>query len=170
MLCPNCGKMLQAGKTFCSVCGTKVIKDKSDVPEETPANTSKGKPFDLKNASSKLFGIAKSVGSSVNDATGGKAGDLLQTAQKKIKVIGEESNIFSSGKSSAKYSESKEEEIKQETPSSEDIKPEKKSPLQPVQVLPQSDADELRKFKQLLDDGIITEEEYNAKKKQILGI
>lgn len=32
-----------------------------------------------------------------------------------------------------------------------------------------SQADELRKFKQLLDDGIITEEEYQNKKKQLLG-
>lgn len=31
-------------------------------------------------------------------------------------------------------------------------------------------ADELRKFKALLDDGIITQEEFDAKKKQILGL
>lgn len=31
-------------------------------------------------------------------------------------------------------------------------------------------AEELRKFKSLLDEGIITEEEFNAKKKQLLGI
>lgn len=29
---------------------------------------------------------------------------------------------------------------------------------------------ELRKYKQLLDEGVITQEEYNAKKKQILGL
>lgn len=33
-----------------------------------------------------------------------------------------------------------------------------------------SDADELIKFKSLLDDGVITQEEFNAKKKQILGL
>jgi len=33
-----------------------------------------------------------------------------------------------------------------------------------------SPADELRKFKGLLDDGIITQEEFDAKKKQILGL
>lgn len=33
-----------------------------------------------------------------------------------------------------------------------------------------SDADELRKYKQLLDDGIINQEEFDAKKKQLLGI
>ena len=33
-----------------------------------------------------------------------------------------------------------------------------------------SDADELLKFKELLDAGAITEEEYEAKKKQILGL
>ena len=33
-----------------------------------------------------------------------------------------------------------------------------------------SNADELRKFKELLDDGIITEEEFRVKKKQLLGL
>lgn len=33
-----------------------------------------------------------------------------------------------------------------------------------------SDADELMKFKKLLDDGVITQEEFDAKKKQILGL
>lgn len=33
-----------------------------------------------------------------------------------------------------------------------------------------SSADELRKFKGLLDDGIITQEEFDAKKKEILGL
>ena len=33
-----------------------------------------------------------------------------------------------------------------------------------------SAADELRKYKQLLDDGIITQEDYNTKKKQLLGL
>ena len=33
-----------------------------------------------------------------------------------------------------------------------------------------SSADEIRKFKALLDEGIITEEEFNAKKKQLLGL
>ena len=33
-----------------------------------------------------------------------------------------------------------------------------------------SAADEIKKFKELLDAGIITEDEFNAKKKQLLGI
>ena len=33
-----------------------------------------------------------------------------------------------------------------------------------------SPADELRKWKQLLDDGVITQEEFDAKKKQLLGL
>lgn len=33
-----------------------------------------------------------------------------------------------------------------------------------------SQADEIEKFKQLLDSGAITQEEYDKKKKQILGI
>lgn len=35
---------------------------------------------------------------------------------------------------------------------------------------PTSQIDEIRKFKELLDDGIITEEEFQVKKKQLLGI
>lgn len=34
----------------------------------------------------------------------------------------------------------------------------------------QNDADELRKYKELLDDGIISQEEFEAKKKQILDL
>ncbi len=37
-------------------------------------------------------------------------------------------------------------------------------------VIQNSPAEELKKFKELLDMGIITEDEFNAKKKQILGI
>jgi len=41
----------------------------------------------------------------------------------------------------------------------------------PAPVIQQStDADELAKFKALLDSGAITQEEYDAKKKQILGL
>ena len=38
------------------------------------------------------------------------------------------------------------------------------------QEIPQSAADELKKFKELLDSGIITQEEFDAKKKQLLGL
>jgi len=43
-----------------------------------------------------------------------------------------------------------------------------KQPAGAVQQL--SSADELKKFKELLDTGIITQEEFDAKKKQILGL
>ena len=33
-----------------------------------------------------------------------------------------------------------------------------------------SNADELKKYKELLDDGVITQEEFDAKKKQLLGL
>lgn len=33
-----------------------------------------------------------------------------------------------------------------------------------------SDADELRKYKSLLDDGVITQEEYDKKKREILKL
>lgn len=39
-----------------------------------------------------------------------------------------------------------------------------------TQKIPKSEAEELKKFKELLDSGIITEEEFNAKKKQLLGL
>ena len=38
------------------------------------------------------------------------------------------------------------------------------------QEIPQSNADELKKFKELLDMGVITQEEFDAKKKQLLGL
>jgi hypothetical protein len=38
------------------------------------------------------------------------------------------------------------------------------------QEIPQSNADELKKYKALLDEGIISQEEFNAKKKQLLGL
>ena len=53
------------------------------------------------------------------------------------------------------------------------IKPEKREPI-PVQsqpaAQPLSEADELLKWKKLKDDGVITEEEFEAKKKKILGL
>lgn len=38
------------------------------------------------------------------------------------------------------------------------------------QEMPQSGADELKKYKDLLDSGVITQEEFDAKKKSILGL
>lgn len=38
------------------------------------------------------------------------------------------------------------------------------------QEAPQSNADELKKYKELMDSGIITQEEFDAKKKQLLGL
>ena len=38
------------------------------------------------------------------------------------------------------------------------------------QEIPQSNAEELKKYKELLDMGVITQEEFDAKKKQILGL
>ena len=41
----------------------------------------------------------------------------------------------------------------------------------PIQVVQQaSAADELKKFKELLDSGVLTQEEFDAKKKQLLGL
>lgn len=38
------------------------------------------------------------------------------------------------------------------------------------QDIPQSNADELKKYKDLLDSGVITQAEFDAKKKQLLGL
>lgn len=43
-------------------------------------------------------------------------------------------------------------------------------PAIPQTATAPSDADELIKFKKLLDAGVITQDEFNAKKKQILGL
>lgn len=46
------------------------------------------------------------------------------------------------------------------------------SPIQTTitQEVPPSNADELKKFKELLDGGVISQEEFDAKKKQLLGL
>ena len=44
------------------------------------------------------------------------------------------------------------------------------APQQVKNVTKESNADELKKYKDLLDTGAITEEEYNAKKKELLGL
>lgn len=38
------------------------------------------------------------------------------------------------------------------------------------QEIPQSNADEIKKYKELLDIGVISQEEFDAKKKQLLGL
>ena len=58
------------------------------------------------------------------------------------------------------------EEFRKKTPAS-DTAP-ASAPI--VQNIQQSAADELAKFKQLLDSGAITQEEFDAKKKQLLGL
>ena len=50
----------------------------------------------------------------------------------------------------------------------DEIKKQKNAPV--VMASPVSAADELKKFKELLDLGIITQEEFDAKKKQLLGL
>ena len=42
--------------------------------------------------------------------------------------------------------------------------------VQPIQEASQSAADDIRKYKELLDMGAITQEEFDAKKKQLLGL
>ena len=46
----------------------------------------------------------------------------------------------------------------------------KRSSGKPVIQQTASSADELKKFKELLDSGVITQEEFDAKKKQLLGL
>ena len=47
---------------------------------------------------------------------------------------------------------------------------EEQESIETTKINDTSVADEIRKFKALLDDGIITEEEFNAKKSQLLGL
>lgn len=47
---------------------------------------------------------------------------------------------------------------------------ESKNSASPVVVAATSSADELKKFKELLDLGIISQEEFDAKKKELLGL
>ena len=53
--------------------------------------------------------------------------------------------------------------------SEEELKAEKAKKAQGA-FAPVSAADELKKFKSLLDEGVITQEEFDAKKKQLLGL
>lgn len=50
------------------------------------------------------------------------------------------------------------------------VRQEKTPIITTKQEVPQSNADELKKFKDLLDSGILTQEEFDAKKKQLLGL
>ena len=51
------------------------------------------------------------------------------------------------------------------------IKRQDKTPQTTIkQEIPQSNADELKKYKDLLDSGVISQEEFDAKKKQLLGL
>ena len=49
------------------------------------------------------------------------------------------------------------------------LKPNKKAQQPPINA-GQSVADELKKYKELKDEGVLTEEEFQAKKKQLLGL
>ena len=75
-----------------------------------------------------------------------------------------------------------------QTPIQQPIQPQFQQPVQtpftpprataPVQTPPTptavskatAEADALKKYKEMMDNGLITEEEYNAKKKQLLGL
>ena len=52
----------------------------------------------------------------------------------------------------------------------EEYKNKKNAASAPVMVAAHSDADELKKYKELLDAGVLTQEEFDLKKKQILGL
>ena len=45
-----------------------------------------------------------------------------------------------------------------------------KETVAPVVTVNTSDAEELKKYKELLDMGVITQDEFDAKKKQLLGL
>ncbi len=78
MFCPNCGAELSAGAKFCSKCGQGV--------SSTPKTNSFRDRF--AKATGAFSDMAKSVGKAVNDATDGKAGDMFQSAQEKVRGLG----------------------------------------------------------------------------------
>ena len=51
-----------------------------------------------------------------------------------------------------------------------EIKSQNRQPVQTVQITEKSSAEQIREFKELMDMGIITQEEFDAKKKQLLGL
>lgn len=53
---------------------------------------------------------------------------------------------------------------------SELLKARQDKPTNVMQTTLKSDADELKKYKDLLDSGVITQEEFDAKKKELLGL
>jgi len=52
----------------------------------------------------------------------------------------------------------------------QDVSATKAASATPVNPIASSNADEIKKYKELLDSGIITQEEFDAKKKQLLGL
>lgn len=52
----------------------------------------------------------------------------------------------------------------------DDIQPVSNQKVADVKETKIDTADELKKFKELLDSGVITQEEFDAKKKQLLGL
>ena len=77
------------------------------------------------------------------------------------------SPVFAASKEGKKYSEIKAEEMKLDSYLKQFVGGSEEE----HETIPNIDpADEIRKYKKLLDDGIITEEEFNGKKAQLLGL
>ena len=94
----------------------------------------------LSPTSGEAFGIFKGIGRAVMNTATGKTGSRKQEIQEMLTQF---DNLFHLHKPAQ---------------------------ISSVVVQQTSDADELAKYKKLLDDGTITQDEFNAKKKQILGI
>jgi predicted Zn-dependent peptidase len=47
---------------------------------------------------------------------------------------------------------------------------EKSKPAPVIEATKCDEADQIKKYKELLDSGVITQEEFDAKKKQLLGL
>ncbi len=76
----------------------------------------------------------------------------------------------SSGKIAFWFVQNKDEVFKAITDCLIERQSKQSTPATISQEAPQSNADELKKYKELLDSGVITQEEFDAKKKQLLGL
>jgi hypothetical protein len=95
---------------------------------------------------------------------------ILGTNAKGFNIIELNSKIHGDNRSAAKYKNNMSAIIGMAGEFDYILNENMKNAIRENSMQPVSDADELAKFKKLLDDGVITQEEFNTKKKQLLGV
>lgn len=141
----NTGKKIdQEYRVKCQTCGHIYCYTQSDLEEN------------LKHAKKALGASVMSLGNAVSGTQYGFHTNEERSARETDKIVDYEKCPKCNSRNIRKLTE---EEYKQETAAA------KAAPAPAV-----SAAEELKKFKELLDMGIITQEEFDAKKKQLLGL